>query len=146
MKKQKEFLKNIPVPKIPPFVKSEPPCDFREDPSTWIEWLEGEVNKYKQEQAEKKRAKEQELKGEQGQVPTEAEEVTENDAKEEQEEEEGQQKSFVVSDEHQGQVDNSVVKEDQDLEKSETQNELAQDALNDQRGDQDKAENDEEEE
>merc|ERR550532_3291016 len=75
----------------------------------------------------------------------EAEEVTENDAKEEQEEE-GQQKSFVVSDEHQGQVDNSVVKEDQDLEKSETQNELAQDALNDKRGDQDKAENDEEEE
>ena len=146
LKKQKEFLKNIPIPKIPPFVKSEPPCDFREDPSTWIEWLEGEVNKYKQEQAEKKRAKEQELRGEQGQVPTEAEEVTENDAKEEQEEEEGQQKSFVVSDEHQGQVDNSVVKEDQDLEKSETQNELAQDALNDQRGDQDKAENDEEEE
>ena len=142
---RKEFLKSIPIPKIPPFVKSEPPCDFREDPSTWIEWLEGEVNKYKQEQAEKKRAKEQELRGEQGQVPTEAEEVTENDAKEEQEEEEGQQKSFVVSDEHQGQVDNSVVKEDQDLEKSETQNELAQDALNDQRGDQDKAENDEEE-
>ena len=141
---RKEFLKSIPIPKIPPFVKSEPPCDFREDPSTWIEWLEGEVNKYKQEQAEKKRVKEQELQGEQGQVPTEAEEVTENDAKEEQEEE-GQQKSFVVSDEHQGQVDNSVVKEDQDLEKSETQNELAQDALNDQRGDQDEAENNEEE-
>ena len=143
-KPSKEFLKSIPVPKIPPFVKSEPPCDFREDPSTWIEWLETEVNTYKQEQAEKKRVKEQEQQVEQGQVPKE--EITQTEVEEEEEEREGQQKSFVVSDEHQGQVDNSVVKEDQDLEKSETQNELAQDAVKDQREDQDKAENNKEEE
>ncbi len=54
--------KHIMAPKIPPFVKSEPPCDFHDDPSTWIEWLETEVNKFKQEQLAKKQKADEEAK------------------------------------------------------------------------------------
>jgi hypothetical protein len=52
---RKEMLKKMPTPKVPAFVKSEPPCDFKEDPNTWIEWLEGEVLQYKEKQLEKKK-------------------------------------------------------------------------------------------
>ena len=49
-----EMLKRMPTPKIPPFVKSQPPCAFQDSPTIWIEWLEGEVVKFKEEQARKK--------------------------------------------------------------------------------------------
>ena len=56
---KREMLKMMPTPKIPPFVKSDPPCDFQDDPTTWIEWLEEEVLKFKEEQIMKKKKAEQ---------------------------------------------------------------------------------------
>merc|ERR1712029_630045 len=32
-----EMLKGMPTPKIPPFVKSQPPCAFQDSPTIWIE-------------------------------------------------------------------------------------------------------------
>ena len=52
--RKKQLLKSMPTPKIPPFVKSDPPCEFHDDPSTWIEWLETEVLKFKKIQESKK--------------------------------------------------------------------------------------------
>ena len=52
--RKKQLLRSMPTPKIPPFVKSDPPCEFHDDPSTWIEWLETEVLKFKQIQESKK--------------------------------------------------------------------------------------------
>lgn len=56
---KQQLLRSMPTPKIPPFVKSEPPCDFREDPTTWIEWLESEVLKFKQKQKEEQQKAEE---------------------------------------------------------------------------------------
>jgi hypothetical protein len=52
--RKKQLLRSMPTPKIPPFVKSDPPCEFHDDPSTWIEWLETEVMKFKKIQESKK--------------------------------------------------------------------------------------------
>ena len=52
--RKKQLLRSMPTPKIPPFVKSDPPCEFHDDPSTWIEWLETEVLKFKKIQEAKK--------------------------------------------------------------------------------------------
>ena len=52
--RKKQLLRSMPTPKIPPFVKSDPPCEFHDDPSTWIEWLETEVLKFKKIQESKK--------------------------------------------------------------------------------------------
>ena len=52
--RKKQLLRSMPTPKIPPFVKSDPPCEFHDDPSTWIEWLETEVLKFKKVQESKK--------------------------------------------------------------------------------------------
>ena len=56
--RRKLLIKSMPTPKIPPFVKSDPPCEFHDDPSTWIEWLEAEVLKYRREQELKKKQEE----------------------------------------------------------------------------------------
>ena len=66
-----EMLRKLPTPKIPPFVKSEPPCDFKENPTEWIEWLETEVGKFKEQQIAKKQ------KEEMAKAEAEAVEVTE---------------------------------------------------------------------
>merc|ERR1711953_769018 len=49
-------------PAIPPFVTTPEPCNFFDDPSTWIKWMEKEVNDYKEKKAEQenKRQKEEE--------------------------------------------------------------------------------------
>ena len=49
-----EMLRRMPTPKIPSFVKTEPPCSFQDNPTCWIEWLEVEVLKFKEEQLRKK--------------------------------------------------------------------------------------------
>merc|ERR1712018_714018 len=43
-------------PAIPPFVTTPEPCNFFDDPATWIKWMEKEVNDYKE-----KKAKEEEV-------------------------------------------------------------------------------------
>merc|ERR1711962_1304463 len=39
-------------PAIPPFVTTPEPCNFFDDPATWIKWMEKEVNEYKEKKAE----------------------------------------------------------------------------------------------
>merc|ERR1712198_133545 len=43
-------------PAIPSFVSTPEPCNFFDDPATWIKWMEKEVNEYKE-----KKAKEEEM-------------------------------------------------------------------------------------
>ena len=49
------------VPKIPAFVKSDPPCDFLNDPQSWIQWMEKEVSDYKNRKAEEDRKRREEI-------------------------------------------------------------------------------------
>ena len=52
------------APKIPAFVKTQPPCDFADDPQQWIKWMEGEVSDYRDRKAQAK-AEEEERYGRQ---------------------------------------------------------------------------------
>ena len=79
--KRQQLLRSMPTPKIPPFVKSEPPCDFHDDPTTWIEWLENEVLSFKQKQ---KKLKEEKLKEEE-EAKRKVKEEEERKAREEEE-------------------------------------------------------------
>ena len=46
LRRQKQQLERF-KPKIPDYVTSPEPCAFSDDPSTWIAWMEAQVNKEK---------------------------------------------------------------------------------------------------